>query len=129
MSILFTPIPFGDLHIANRFICSATYEVMALETGEVTDKLINRYRILAKEAGLVIPGYFYVHPLGRAFPYQAGIHREEMVAGLGRLTEAVHQEGGRIVFQLAHAGRQTTKALIGQTPLGPSRRGRDPSIW
>jgi 2,4-dienoyl-CoA reductase-like NADH-dependent reductase (Old Yellow Enzyme family) len=42
------------------------------------------------------------------------------------LTEAVHQEGGRIVFQLAHAGRQTTKALIGKTPLGPSGVGRDP---
>lgn len=113
--------------IPNRFICSATYEVMALPTGEVTEKLIDRYRNLAKgEAGLVIPGYFYVHPLGRAFPYQAGIHSDAMLPGLSSLTDAVHQEGGRIVFQLAHAGRQTTKALIGKIPLGPSGVGRDP---
>ena len=30
------------------------------------------------------------------------------------------------MFQLVHAGRQTTKAIIGQTPIGPSSRGRDP---
>ena len=31
-----------------------------------------------------------------------------------------------MVFQLVHAGRQTTKAVIGQTPIGPSDKGRDP---
>jgi 2,4-dienoyl-CoA reductase-like NADH-dependent reductase (Old Yellow Enzyme family) len=49
-----------------------------------------------------------------------------MIPGLRKLVEAVHQKGGKIVFQLAHAGRQTTKAMIGQTPLGPSSKGRDP---
>jgi 2,4-dienoyl-CoA reductase-like NADH-dependent reductase (Old Yellow Enzyme family) len=33
------------------------------------------------------------------------------------------------VFQLTHAGRQTTRSLIGQTPLSPSSRGRDPSYF
>jgi 2,4-dienoyl-CoA reductase-like NADH-dependent reductase (Old Yellow Enzyme family) len=46
--------------------------------------------------------------------------------GLKQLTDRVHQEGGKIVFQLAHAGRQTTRGLIGQIPLGPSSSGRDP---
>jgi 2,4-dienoyl-CoA reductase-like NADH-dependent reductase (Old Yellow Enzyme family) len=49
-----------------------------------------------------------------------------MIPGLRRLVEAVHQEGGKIAFQLVHAGRQTTKAMIGQTPIGPSSKGRDP---
>jgi len=49
-----------------------------------------------------------------------------MIPGLRKLVEAVHQEGGKIAFQLAHAGRQTTKAMIGQTPIGPSSKGRDP---
>ena len=127
MSILFTPINLGNVQIKNRFIHSATYEVMALETGEVSDKLIKRYQNLAKgEVGLIIPGYMYVHPLGRSYKYQTGIHNDDMIPGLKKLVEAVHQEGGKIVFQLAHAGRQTTKAMIGQTPLGPSSRGRDP---
>ncbi len=127
MSILFTPINLGDMRIENRFIHSATYEVMASETGEVSDKLVKRYQNLAKgEVGLIIPGYMYVHPLGRSYKYQTGIHNDEMIPGLRKLVEAVHQAGGKIAFQLAHAGRQTTKAVIGQTPIGPSSRGRDP---
>ncbi len=127
MSILFTPINLGDVQIKNRFIHSATYEVMASKTGEVSDKLVKRYQNLAKgEVGLIIPGYMFVHLLGRSYPYQTGIHSDDMIPGLKRLVEAVHQEGGKIVFQLVHAGRQTTKAMIGQTPIGPSSKGRDP---
>jgi len=127
MSIAFTPMKLGDMEVKNRFVHSATYECMARETGEVTDELVKRYRALAKgEVGLVIPGYLYVHPLGRAARYQTGIHGDYMIPGLQRMVDAVHQEGGKIAFQLVHAGRQTTKDLIGQTPMGPSGKGRDP---
>ena len=127
MSILFAPINLGNVQIKNRFIHSATNEVMALETGEVSDKLVKRYQNLAKgEVGLIIPGYMFVHPLGRCGKYQTGIHSDNLIPGLRRLVEAVHQEGGKIAFQLVHAGRQTTKAMIGQTPIGPSSKGRDP---
>jgi 2,4-dienoyl-CoA reductase-like NADH-dependent reductase (Old Yellow Enzyme family) len=127
MSVLFEPLSLGNVQIKNRFVHSATYEAMALETGEVSDKLIKRYQNLAKgEVGLIIPGFMYVHPLGRAYTYQTGIHNDRMIPGLRKLVEAVHQEGGKIAFQLVHAGRQTTKAMIGQTPIGPSSKGRDP---
>jgi 2,4-dienoyl-CoA reductase-like NADH-dependent reductase (Old Yellow Enzyme family) len=49
-----------------------------------------------------------------------------MVQGLTKLVKAVHHVGGKIAFQLAHCGRQTKKNMIGQIPLGPSSRGRDP---
>jgi 2,4-dienoyl-CoA reductase-like NADH-dependent reductase (Old Yellow Enzyme family) len=52
-----------------------------------------------------------------------------MIHGLRRLTDAVHDEGGKIVFQLAHAGRQTRKSLIGRTPLAPTGKGRDPAYF
>ncbi len=50
MSILFSPWRLGDLEINNRFFHSATTESMALESGEVTDSLIARYRNLATAA-------------------------------------------------------------------------------
>jgi len=127
MSILFTPINLGNVQIKNRFIHSATYEVMATETGEASENLFKKYQNLAKgEVGLIIPGYMFVHPFGRSYKYQTGIHNDDMIPGLRKLVEAVHQEGGKIAFQLVHAGRQTTKSMIGQTPLGPSSKGRDP---
>jgi 2,4-dienoyl-CoA reductase-like NADH-dependent reductase (Old Yellow Enzyme family) len=117
----------GNVQIKNRFVRSATHEGMAAETGEVTDGLIKKLQQLARgDVGLIISGYLYVHPLGRANRHQTGIHNNDMIPGLKKMVKAVHQQGGKIAFQLAHAGRQTTKEVIGQTPIGPSAKGRDP---
>lgn len=127
MSMLFTPYKLGKLEIKNRFVRAPTHEGMAAANGEVTDKLIAVYRTLAKGGvGLIFTGILYVHPLGRAYNYQVGIDRDDVIPGLRRLTDAVHKEGGKIFFQLLHGGRQTTKKIIGQTPLAPSSTGRDP---
>jgi 2,4-dienoyl-CoA reductase-like NADH-dependent reductase (Old Yellow Enzyme family) len=127
MSILFTPTGIGRLEIRNRFVHAGTYECMADENGRVTDQLLNRYKNLARgEVGLIIPGYMSVHPLGRGTPHQTAIHSDDMIPGLTRLAETIHSEGGKVCFQLAHAGRQTTKEYIGQTPMAPSSVGRDP---
>ena len=61
-----------------------------------------------------------------AMATETGAVTDALLPGLRRLTRAVHDEGGRIVFQLAHAGRQTAPGLIGHKPLAPSSRGRDP---
>lgn len=115
------------MEIKNRFVRSATHEAMATETGEVTDKLVRMNRNLAKGGvGLVIPGYAYVQASGRTYKYQNGIHDDDTIPGLERLVNAVHEEGGRIVLQLVHAGRQTTKSVIGNSPIAPSSVGRDP---
>jgi 2,4-dienoyl-CoA reductase-like NADH-dependent reductase (Old Yellow Enzyme family) len=83
--------------------------------------------MLAKgEIGLIIPGHMYVHPFGRGNERQIGIHSEDMIPGLRRLTDAVHEEGGKIVFQLSHAGLQTTKKIIGRRPQAPSGKIRNP---
>jgi 2,4-dienoyl-CoA reductase-like NADH-dependent reductase (Old Yellow Enzyme family) len=128
MSTLFQPTNLGNLRIRNRFIRSATYEGLAGESGEVTDRLVSFYRRLAKGGiGLIISGHTYVDTLGRAGKYQIGIHKDEFIEGLKEMVNAIHQEGGKIAFQLSHAGRQTTRDLVGTTPIGPSANGRDPS--
>jgi len=127
MSILFTPQTLGDLKIKNRFVHSATYEALATPDGRVTDALIKRYQRLAKgQVGLIIPGYMFTHKLGRAQMFQTGIHDDEMIPGLKRLVDAVHESDGVVLFQIAHAGQQTSKDLVGRTPVGVSNRVRDP---
>ncbi|NOY69755.1 MAG: NADH:flavin oxidoreductase [Deltaproteobacteria bacterium] len=127
MSLLFTPMSIGRLSIANRIVHSATYEGMAEEDGTVTSDLLKRYRSLARgRVGLIIPGYMYIHKTGRAMKFQTGIHNDQMIPGLRKLTDAVHKNDGKIVFQLNHAGRQTEKKLSGVTPMSPSSVGRDP---
>ena len=111
---MFQPANLGSLELKNRLIHSATFECMAGENGAVTDPLVKRYVNLAKgEVGLIIPGYMYVHPRGKAFARQTGIHDDRLIPGLTRLVDAVHAAGGLIALQLAHGGRQCPKKVIG----------------
>ena len=93
------------MEIQNRFVHSATYESMARNDGRVTDKLIGRYRKIAKGgAGLIIPGYLYVTTNGRAVKYQTGIHSDDMIEGLQRLVDVVQDEGSKI-SPTSHPGK------------------------
>jgi 2,4-dienoyl-CoA reductase-like NADH-dependent reductase (Old Yellow Enzyme family) len=130
MSVLFTPKEIGGVEIRNRFVRAATYEGMADAEGRVTDELVSLYGRLAKgEVGLVLSSFMYVHPLGKALPNQIGIHSDDAVPGLAKLAQAVHEEGGRIAFELTHSGRQAKPELIGTRPRGPSAVHRDPTFF
>ncbi len=127
MSRLFSPVKIGSLELRNRFVRSATFEGMAKGNGRVTDDVIKLYRNLAKGGvGLIITGHFNVDQVGKASVNQIGIHSNEMIPGLKRLVQGVHEHDGKIVFQLSHAGRQTTKKITGHSPIAPSAKGRDP---
>jgi len=127
MSLVFSTAQIGSLTLKNRLIHSATYECMAAEDGSITQPLIDRYTTLAKgEIGLIIPGYLYVHPRGKAIPNQASISDDKYLPGLTTLVDKVHEAGGLIAFQIAHGGRQSPKRVIGANPLAPSGFGRDP---
>ncbi|MEW6112232.1 MAG: NADH:flavin oxidoreductase [Thermodesulfobacteriota bacterium] len=122
----FSTTQIASLEINNRFVHSATHEAMATVRGEVTDELVKRYRILAKgEIGLIIPGFMFVDITGKAAPYQTGIHSDDMIPGLRKIVDAVHEREGKIVFQLSHAGRQTRRKTVGRKPMAPSSF-RDP---
>jgi len=128
MPQVFKSTKLCSLELKNRLIHSATFECMAAEDGAVTDHLVKRYVNLAKgEVGLIIPGYLYVDPRGKAFAGQTGIHDDRLIPGLTHLVKSVHAAGGRIAFQLAHGGRQCPRKVIGKAPLAPSGFGRDPA--
>ncbi len=120
MSILFTPKKLGDIVIKNRFVHSACEDNMAGENGHITDNIIQRLRKLARgEVGLIIWSHLSVHPSGRTKKYQSVISNDDTLSGLSRVTDSVHQEGGKIAFQLGHAGIQTSEDVTGQSPMAP----------
>lgn len=122
MSILFESSRIRGMGMRNRFVRSATWEGMASPDGACTPQLTELMTRLAKGGvGLMMTGHAYVRQNGRAGPRQLGIDRDERVGGLRDLTRSVHAEGGRIVVQLAHAGRHAATDLTGQPPLAPSQ--------
>ncbi|CAG36109.1 NADH:flavin oxidoreductase [Desulfotalea psychrophila] len=120
MSELFELAKINGLELKNRFIRSATYEAMAGLDGRVTDQLLLYMANLAQgELGLIISGHTHVTLEGQAGPRQMGIYSDEMIEGLQRFTATVHENGGLIAAQLAHAGLRA----IGRNeyaPLSPS---------
>lgn len=127
MAKLFEASTINGMQLRNRFVRSATWEGMAEEDGAVTPKLIELMVQLARGGvGLIISGHAYVSREGQAGPRQLGVYSDSLVPGLSRMAEAVHEGGGRIVLQLAHAGCHAASALSGVQPLGPSARSAEP---
>ncbi|KPJ63403.1 MAG: hypothetical protein AMS15_00520 [Planctomycetes bacterium DG_23] len=121
MKSLFEKARIGDLTLPNRLVRSATGERAADDGGRVTDDLVHIIEKLAEgEVGLIILGHSFVHPPGRVSRKMTGIHQDGLISGLTRITEAVHRYDSRVALQINHAGRQTSKEIIGGLPLVPS---------
>ena len=117
MSKLFESGTINGMRLSNRFVRSATWEGMSANDGAVTPKLIETMTALARGGvGLIITSHAYVRPEGQAAPWQLGIYKDELIAGLQKMTAAVHEWGGKIVLQVAHAGHFAAEELIGQPP-------------
>lgn len=120
MTRLFETTEINGMILKNRFVRSATYEAMADLDGKVTDQLCDYMEQLScGDVGLIITGHAHVTREGQAGPRQMGIYSDEMIDGLQRITSIVHNNGGVIAVQLAHAGQRA----IGKdeyAALGPS---------
>lgn len=118
MSKLFEMSRINGMELSNRFVRSATWEGMAAADGAVTSKLIETMIALARGGvGLIISGHTYIRPEGQASPLQLGIYKDDLIQGLREMTNTVHDSGGKIIMQLAHAGNFAAKHLTGQPPL------------
>ena len=121
MNRLFEQTSINGMKLANRFVRSATWEGMATEEGACSLRLIDLMTALARGGvGLIITSHAYVSQEGQAGPRQLGVYSDALIPSLQAMVKAVHENGGRIVMQLAHAGFFAHAKLTGQAPLAPS---------
>ena len=92
------------------------------QPGNIPYALNDEYYAQRASAGLIISEATQVTPEGQGYPYTPGIHSPEQVEGWKLVTDAVHQEGGRIFLQLWHVGRISHPDLQpnGALPVAPS---------
>ena len=117
----YSPITLASLQLNNRFVKTATYEGM-YENGLPTQKLIDFHtRIAQGGVGLTTVAYGAVNPTGRTHQDQMYMH-DGVIEGLTKLTDAVHQKGGKASIQLTHCGFFTKNITVpGKRPLAPSK--------
>ncbi len=122
MSILFEPSSIGRMALKNRMVRSAFMENMASPDGLPTDDTLRLYERLARGGvGLMITGMAYVSPGGKGQPLQHGAHIDAMIPAWRKITDSVHELGGKIAMQIVHCGRQSNpKALDDAQAVAPS---------
>lgn len=120
MPTLFDPLAAGDLLLPNRIIMAPLTRCRA-DDGRVPGDLAVTYYRQRASAGLIITEGTVVTPKGVGFPDTPGIWSDAQIAGWRRVTDAVHDAGGRIVCQLWHCGRQSHSIYLdGDAPVAPS---------
>lgn len=122
MRLALTPCFIGKCEIKNRFVMTAA-NLGWCEDGFVTEKVVNFYRERARgQVGLIIAGAAGVDPVRVNQTGMMQIYDDRFIAPMGKLTEAVHEEGGKIFLQLMHAGAYARQEEHrGMTAVAPSR--------
>jgi 2,4-dienoyl-CoA reductase-like NADH-dependent reductase (Old Yellow Enzyme family) len=78
---------------------------MAHLDGTVKDQLLQYMAALVQgEVGLIITGHAHVSMEGQAGLRQMGAYSDAMISGLQQVSSVVHENGGVVAIQLAHAG-------------------------
>lgn len=105
MNNLFTPTQLGDIELTNRFIMAPMTRSRATAEGDlVTDLHVEYYRQRAS-AGLIISEGTQPSKNGKGYCRTPGIYNDAQIAAWKKVTDAVHEAGGRIVCQIMHVGR------------------------
>lgn len=120
MPSLFDPISLGELNLPNRIIMSPLTRSRA-GAERLPNDLMATYYSQRATAGLIIAEATAVTPQGVGYADTPGIWSEAQVEGWKKVTEAVHNAGGRIVLQLWHVGRISDPIFLnGELPVAPS---------
>ena len=118
---LFSSYLLGDLKLCNRMVMAPMTRNRAASGGIVRDITVEYYRQRAS-AGLIISEAAQVSAEGVGYPATPGIYSDQQVAAWRKVTDAVHNENGKIFIQLWFCGRISHPDLLPnqQTPVAPS---------
>ena len=90
--------------------------------GELATPMMATYYAQRAGAGLIVTEASQISPEAVGYPKTPGIHTDDQVEAWRQVTDAVHDDGGRIFLQLWHAGRASHPWLLpdGLAPVAPS---------
>lgn len=120
MATLFDPIQVGDISLANRIVMAPLTRNRSPKA--VPGELAVTYYTQRASAGLIVTEGTAITQQGQGYADVPGLYGEDQLAGWRKVTDAVHEAGGKIVAQLWHVGRISHTSLQpgGGQPVAPS---------
>lgn len=122
MTKLFTEFNLSGLNLKNRVIMAPMTRSRA--TDAVADEQTALYYKQRAGAGLIVSEGSQVSTQGVGYLFTPGVHSAEQVQGWKKVTDAVHEAGGKIFAQLWHVGRISHTSLHegGAAPVSSSSK-------
>jgi len=119
---LFEPYKLGPITLPNRLVMAPLTRNRAVPPGMVPSQLAVEYYGQRASAGLLVTEATQVSQQGQGYQDTPGIYSKEQVEGWRKVTDRVHERGGRIFLQLWHVGRISHTSLQpgGGKPVAPS---------
>ncbi|MFE5141872.1 alkene reductase [Streptomyces fagopyri] len=118
---LLQPVRLGALELANSVVMAPMTRARAQNAELAPTDLHATYYAQRAGAGLIVTEGTWVNADGVGLIHVPGIYTDTQTAGWAKVTEAVHEAGGRIVSQFGHLGAAShPDHLGGRLPAGPS---------
>jgi len=118
---LLRELMMGDLHLKNRMVMAPMTRSRANNHEHRPTKLQAKHYDQRSSAGLIITCGSQVSKNAVGYINTPGIYSEAQVDGWKLVTDAVHQNEGKIFIQLWHVGRMSHPDFQnGEPPLAPS---------
>ncbi len=115
------PFDLNGLPLKNRIVMAPMGRSRADNTLHTVSELQQTYYTQRAGAGLVITEGVLVSEEANGGLGLPGIYNEQQIDSWRKITDGVHQKGGKIFIQLWHTGRLShPKFLKGNLPKGPS---------
>ena len=120
LASLFEPITLGKVEIRNRVVMTGHGTGMAKDFLP-TDRHVAYYRERAMGGvGLIGFAFPQIHPSSGDVLDEPRAWLPEIVPGLRKIADAVHEHGAKIVMQLGHGGRQGHSTFTERALWAPS---------
>src|SRR6202046_2498322 len=118
---LLEPYKLGPITLPTRLVMAPLTRNRAV-AGLVPNPLAIEYYGQRASAGLLVTEASQVSQQGQGYQDTPGIYSKEQVAGWRKVTDRVHERGGRIFIQLWHFGRisAVTLQVNNGAPVAPS---------
>ncbi|KAA0917652.1 NADPH-dependent 2,4-dienoyl-CoA reductase [Aquicoccus porphyridii] len=120
---LLKPLDLGHVTLKNRVLMGSMHT--GLEERGDWGRVAEYYAARARGGvGLMVTGGIAPNNEGGVFPGAAGLYTAEDIANHRKVTDAVHDAGGRIAMQILHAGRyaygpECVSASPVKSPISP----------
>lgn len=120
-SKLLEPYSIRNMPLSNRIVMAPMTRGRAENKDLVPESISAEYYKQRASAGLIITEGTWVSPEAISFINVPGIFNDAQKNGWKKVTEAVHEAGGKIFLQLGHSGAVSHPDLLNNAlPKGPS---------